>query len=324
MSYSHLDNPELSESTGSFRGTSEDSTAAYPVAPAMSAPAVSAPAASPTAGPAWLRASLQVQGLALAGAALAGLLLAEILVAWVDRTLGAGLYALLFAGLLGFAGLAEDDRIRRLSLSLSLVAFICVLAFAMPLSRLPALVAHAVIILPLLLATVAVLRRFDLPLTLVGLGPGQGSGVLVWYPVAALTGVILGFAEAGLLHPQSLFVVQLGKGVPPLWLALAAALLALGALLEETIFRGLLLHSLSALFGDGTALLYSAMLGAFLQLGYGALGSMTVAAQVTTALLAGLWFGWLTLRTRSIYPAALAHALSAVTAYLFIAGGLLR
>lgn len=245
----------------------------------------------------------------LAGGGLAALAAAEAVTVRFDRGAGLALYALLLVALLFLSAHgAGREHLRRLSLGLAPVALLRVIGLGLPQSFLPPILNIAAVALPLALGVVIALRRSEAPAADLGLDPAPGPGVWLWYSLLALTGITLGAAEVAVLGKAPALPVVL-----PLGAVAAAAVLALGVgLLEELIFRGLLLHAAQAALGGPAAVIYVALFGALLQLGTGSFG------QVALAFGLGLWFGWATLRSKTLYPAALAHALAVVVAYVIL------
>ena len=84
-------------------------------------------------------------------------------------------------------------------------------------------------------------------------------------------------------------------------LALAACVAVLvGPLIEELLFRGFLQSFMSQVVGERAALVCSSLLFA----------SMHGVAGLPALFALSLWFGWLQLRTRSLWVPVLAHALN--------------
>ncbi len=94
---------------------------------------------------------------------------------------------------------------------------------------------------------------------------------------------------------------------PPAWFrqmftAMGWPSVVLGApLTEEALFRGLILGGFVLRYGTRRAIAYSALLFALIHLN---------PWQLPTGLLAGAFLAWLTLRTRSLWPAVFAHFLN--------------
>jgi membrane protease YdiL (CAAX protease family) len=74
--------------------------------------------------------------------------------------------------------------------------------------------------------------------------------------------------------------------------------------LGELIFRGILLRSSRRMLGDGVGLVYVSLLASWLYIGYG--GWLPVLLTFVYSLL----FGWLVIRTRTVYGVSLAHGIA--------------
>lgn len=100
---------------------------------------------------------------------------------------------------------------------------------------------------------------------------------------------------------------------PPAWFRQALARVGwpgvvLGApLSEEPIFRGLILGGFMLRYGARRAIAYSALMFALVHMN---------PWQFPTGLAMGVFLGWLTLRTGSLWPAVFAHFLNNLTATL--------
>jgi membrane protease YdiL (CAAX protease family) len=73
-------------------------------------------------------------------------------------------------------------------------------------------------------------------------------------------------------------------------------------LVEEIVFRGIVLQGVSTITNDVVAIVISAAIFA----GIHAMGGATL---MTAAFLSGLLYGWLYVRTRSIVPSSVAHVI---------------
>jgi len=170
--------------------------------------------------------------------------------------------------------------------------------------------------------TVSLLVAFALVPTLVAIGLGIGPRRLglVWHRdtwrglgVALILGVcavpVLYFAaqteSVQAIWPGYRVVIPEGAdvGVPPPGGAVHALLVAVQALSIEVLMRGLLVAGLYHRFG-ATSIAIGAL--PFTALYFGTVMPMTV-----LALFGGLVLGWLTLASRSIYPAVVLHAVVA-------------
>jgi len=139
--------------------------------------------------------------------------------------------------------------------------------------------------------------------------PRQAS----FYAVAALLGLILPFV-GGLLtqwlaqgHQVSQDIKQLGaQASPMLRIPLALLVVTVGPLVEELLFRGVLLSAAMRYVPAGTATVITALLFACVHLPD--LGFLWYA--LPNLLMLGLVLAWLRIQSGSIWPAVLAHAVN--------------
>lgn len=139
--------------------------------------------------------------------------------------------------------------------------------------------------------------------------PRQAS----FYAIACLLGLILPFA-GGLLtqwlaqgHEVSQDIKQLGAQASPLLrFPLALLVVTAGPLVEELLFRGVLLSAAMRYVPAGTASFATALLFASVHLPD--LGFLWYA--LPNLLLLGLVLAWLRLQSESIWPAVIAHSVN--------------
>lgn len=164
------------------------------------------------------------------------------------------------------------------------------------------------------LVVFARLRGFDLEATLslrrVRLGVcvwasvgaisvGTVSGVLLWPVIEAMPWLISKELE---------FLVQLSRfSAPVVYLFYALSLSVGPALSEELAFRGLILQGLRSSLGAVSAVVLSALLFGVMHLD---------PLQGLGAFITGLYLGYLTVRSGSIYPAIAAHGVNNLWATL--------
>jgi len=123
-----------------------------------------------------------------------------------------------------------------------------------------------------------------------GLAGGLVCIAINWSYVAAL-GALIGAEDVA------------GPAPGPLWLALLTTA-ALTPLLEEWLCRGVLLVACARLMGDRSALLVTSALFALLH------GLEAYVLSVPHRFASGLVFGWLRLRSGSLVPGVIAHAVN--------------
>ncbi len=142
----------------------------------------------------------------------------------------------------------------------------------------------------------------------------------------AAPGVLIGFSGCVLANIAANYVTQLldkfGITAPEPPTTLEPTLISLGlnllvlavlpALLEELLFRGLILHTLRP-YGEWLAVVVSAVLFGFIHGGI---------SQSVFAFLVGLVLGWLTVTTRNIWPAIVLHFINNALSVLLQYAGL--
>jgi membrane protease YdiL (CAAX protease family) len=155
----------------------------------------------------------------------------------------------------------------------------------------------------------AILRA---PLASIGLRLPKASGVVMGIAFGLVMALIFPrvIQELHLQRSYRLeydtYVMSRSTGV----IAAASILVSVfvAPVVEEIVFRGIVLGGLVEVTNDVVAILVSAGIFAGIHAGGGA-------SQMTTAFLTGIVFGWLYLRTRSIVPSSLAHVIYNAAAF---------
>ncbi|MCL7453270.1 MAG: CPBP family intramembrane metalloprotease [Anaerolineae bacterium] len=222
---------------------------------------------------------------------------AELLAALANPRPGMILHCLLLLAMLWHASWAARAEGRALLVCLAFAPLIRIVSLWLSFPEFPLTYRYLAISLPLF-AAVCVARRAlgyswsTLGLNLHGL-PRQTA--------VALTGLLFGPLQYLILRPPPL---SWAEAWPP-----ALILLLSSGLLEELIFRGLLLRASVDRLGRW-GLWYSSLLFASLQLG------QRSPAGFLFALWVGVFFAWLVLRTRSLLGVTLAHGLANAITFL--------
>jgi membrane protease YdiL (CAAX protease family) len=210
--------------------------------------------------------------------------------------------------LLGVSTLRDTETpFSRLLLSLVLVPLIRVLSLAMPLTALPPYAWYVLPGLPILVATVTLMRIQRLSLRDVGLSLEQP---LVQVLIAA-TGIPLGIVEYAILQPAPL----VDAACSPLQLALlAVAFIVSTGYIEELVFRGVLQRRMVRAFGAPLGVLGVTVVFAALHIGWASLPDFLFVFAI------GLLYGTLVHATRSITGVAISHGLINVLLFLVMPG----
>ena len=179
--------------------------------------------------------------------------------------------------------------------ALALVPLMRLMTLALALDE-PKVYAYAAVGAPLLLAAMLAIHRLGLTDVL----PSRLGRVPRSQARFALAGLPLGLVGFALLQPD-----QLAGGT---WGVIAGSVVAfaLGGVLVELVFRGVVQRTLADVF-PSAGFIWSSMLYAGAQLGEGPWGYVAFLAAI------GLLFGWWVQRTGSIVGVALAHGFLAVS-----------
>ncbi|GAB2573160.1 CPBP family intramembrane glutamic endopeptidase [Microlunatus antarcticus] len=176
----------------------------------------------------------------------------------------------------------------------------------------------AVMLTPTLAALVAtlVVVRPARPARFLGLAPVRPWRRTAGYALLGFVGVqVLGLLAIGLAWVLGVTPVHLAPGTWPslVSMQLLGLLVTVAALGEEIGWRGFLLPALRPL-GTGRALLLSGLVWGpwhaplvLLGYNYGTTNPSALIMMTVTTILMGVLFGWLRLRSASVYPSAFAH-----------------
>jgi uncharacterized protein len=219
---------------------------------------------------------------------------AELLAALADPRWSLILHCLLLLAMLWHASWAARAEGRALLVCLAFAPLIRIVSLWLSFPEFPLTYRYLAISLPLFAAVCVARRALGYSWSTLGLN----LRALPLQMAVGLTGLLFGPLQYLILRPPPL-VPALGwaEAWPP-----ALILLLSTGLLEELIFRGLLLRASVDRLGRW-GLWYSALLFASLQL------VQRSPAQFLFALWVGVFFAWLVLRTRSLLGVALAHGL---------------
>ena len=232
--------------------------------------------------------------------------LSEILTVLGNPRVGLVFYSLILLGLFFHAAFGKGDKVRRFCLALTLVPLIRIVSLSMPLGEFHPLIWYLLAVVPLFVGTILVIYYLALLPAQVGLGFGKGLVAVLGHFSVTLTGFLFGFVGYHILKPFPLV-----SSSTPIQLIIAVLVLLFGiGFIEELIFRGILLHTSREVLGEWAGLFYVSALFGVLQLGY------LSWSHALSAISAGLLFGWIVLRTRTIYSVGLAHGFTNIAVFL--------
>jgi len=231
------------------------------------------------------------------------IILAEVLTSFIDPRYGLFLHSIIMISLLTLSSLKyRDNPSSKLFLSLFLAPLIRIISLSLPLINFPRHTWYIVVNIPVLVATLAMMR-------VQGIG-FKDAGIKFSKPLAqtgiALTGIPLGFIDYLILKPESI-----AQGLSFWNLTLLAIGLSLSTgFVEELVFRGIMQPSAVEAFGERLGLICVAAVFAALHIGWLSMIDLAFVFSI------GLFYGFATLKTGNIVGVALSHGI--INVVLFI------
>jgi len=228
---------------------------------------------------------------------------AEAVTSYMDAGYGLLIHSLLLVSLLILYSLRYGQNpSSSLYLSLSLAPLIRIISLSVPLTDFPRYTWYVVTSIPVLAATLAMMR-------VQGIG-FKDAGINFKKPLAqagiALTGIPFGFIEYSILRPE-----PLAPGLSFLGLTLLALALILSTgLVEELVFRGIMQRNAVEAFGERLGLIGVALVFAALHIGWLSMLDIVFVFSI------GLFFGFSALKTRNIIGVSLSHGITNVVLLL--------
>ncbi|NDJ85677.1 MAG: TIR domain-containing protein, partial [Chloroflexi bacterium] len=236
---------------------------------------------------------------------LVAIIFAESITMLVDPFFGLILQSILLITMYVHAAPIWQTPLRRFILGLAMVPLIRLISLSVPVSALPQIYWYPLTGVLLLFAFLLAMRGMQL----------RPAAILFRFPIRILPvqlligvlGLGLGYIEYAILQPELIVDLREWREV-----IVIGAIVALSTgIVEELIFRGLLLSTAVGLFGKA-GIIYQALVFATLHLGY----ESVVVCLVAFAI--GMVFGWIVESTRSLVGVALAHGLATAVAIVIM------
>ena len=224
----------------------------------------------------------------------------EAVTTFLSPSVGMGAHLILMTILLIDASFTRRDE-RTLLVALAFAPLIRVASLALPLAGLPTISWYLLMSVPVGVALLFAACILGLPRAYFGL---RTSHVLPQIAIGLL-GAPLGVIPYLILRPDSLVAAFNWRSL----LIPAVVLFVSTGVVEELVFRGMLLSAGEKIMGDW-GIVYSSAVFAALQI-----GNRSPLA-VSFAFVVSLVFAWLVRRTHSVVGVAVAHGLMSVSAYL--------
>lgn len=224
----------------------------------------------------------------------------EAVTTFLSPPIGLGAHLILMTMLLIDASFTRRDE-RTLLVALAFAPLIRITSLVLPLAELPTISWYLLTSIPVGVALLFAARILGLPRASFGL---RASRVLPQIAIGLL-GAPLGLIPYLILRPDPLVTDFNWRSL----LIPAVVLFVSTGVIEELVFRGILLSAVEKIMGDW-GIVYSSVVFAALQIGNRS--SLVVAF----AFAVSLAFGWLVRRTHSVIGVAIAHGLMSIGAYL--------
>lgn len=223
--------------------------------------------------------------------------IAELLTVFVAPLVGLACHWILLIYSLVQTVFNIDKTSRDLLLGLSLIPLIRIISISLPLAGVPQLYWYLLIYLPLLAATLAVIRILGLKLKQVGFVLGN---VPLQISLGIISGFSLGTLEYLILKPAP---IVSSLSIEEIWLPSLVLLVTTG-FVEELIFRGVLQKLAVTTMGVVPGIIYVSLAFAVLHFGfYSALGVFFV-------FLVAVIFAVVVKKTGSLLAVTLSHGLT--------------
>jgi len=231
------------------------------------------------------------------------IVLAEVLTSFVNPSYGLLLHSLILLSLLVVSSVThEEGSVSGFYLSLSLAPLIRIISLSVPLASFPRYAWYIIVNVPVLVATVAMMRIRGIGFKDAGVEFGK-PGEVAWI---ALTGIPFGFIDYLILRPESIAAGLSFSG----FLLLALGLGFSTGFVEELIFRGLMQPGAVRLFGERGGLVGVSAVFASLHIGWLSLLDLVFVFSVS------LFFGYMVLRKGNIIGVTLSHGITNVVLFL--------
>jgi len=228
---------------------------------------------------------------------------AEVLTSFVSPSYGLVLHSLILLSLLVVSSLKHGENpVSGFYLSLSLAPLIRIISLSVPLASFPRYAWYIVVNVPVLVATVAMMRVQGIGFKDAGVRFKMASVQFV----IALTGVSLGFIDYYILKPE-----PLAPGLSFWNLTFLAVGLGLSTgFVEELVFRGLMQKYAIEAFGERMGLIGVAAVFASLHIGWLSPFDMVFVFSI------GLFYGFVTLQTGNIIGVSISHGITNVVLFM--------
>jgi len=234
----------------------------------------------------------------------AAVTIAEIVTVYHSKTGGMGIHAILLLFLILHSSLERKKDFSNLLKVLTLVPLIRLLSISTPSVVIQPMYQYFIISIVLVLAVLLLIKHVGIRKEEVGFRWGDPRVQLM----VALTGVLFGWIEYGILEPQLMIENLTTKAL----FVYGIVLIVYTGTSEELIFRGMILSNAERMFGRGAGLIFVSVLFTSMHTIHQSMVDLAFVFGV------GLFYGYVFLKTRSIFGVSLSHGITNVMLLLIL------
>lgn len=227
---------------------------------------------------------------------LLALIVAELITTYINKLWGLSIHTIILFALLINAAMVESTDFSNLLRSMMAIPIIRIIGLSIPMMQIKPLYWFPIVAIPLFASSIVIMRSQILSMKDVGLIPGNIPVQLL----IALTGFITGIIEFLILRPDPM----IPQFTPLLILGAFTILLISTGLAEELVFRGILQNNTMKVIGTGFGLLYTSLVFTTMHIGWIYFSDLIFVFSVS------MFYGYIFIKTRSIFGITLAHGLS--------------
>lgn len=227
---------------------------------------------------------------------LLALIAAELLTTYVNKTWGLAAHTIILFALLVNAAMVESTDFSNILRSMMPIPIIRIVGLSIPMMQIKPLYWFPIVAIPLFAASVAIMRTQKLHMKDVGLILGK---LPVQLTIAA-TGFFTGIIEFFILRPDPL----ISQFTPFLLIGAFIILLISTGLAEELLFRGILQSNTMKMAGPAFGLVYTSLVFTTMHIGW------IYFSDLVFVFCVALFYGYVFIKTRSIFGITLAHGIS--------------
>lgn len=227
---------------------------------------------------------------------LLALIAAELTTTYINKLWGLSIHTIILFALLINAAMVESTDFSNLLRSMMVLPIIRIIGLSIPMMQIKPLYWFPIVAIPLFASSIVIMRSQKLSMKDVGLILGNIPVQLL----IALTGLLTGIIEFLILRPDPM----IPQFTPLLILGAFIILLISTGLAEELVFRGIMQNNTIKVIGTGFGLLYTSLVFTTMHIGWIYFTDLIFVFSVS------MFYGYIFIKTRSIFGITLAHGLS--------------